>query len=134
MKKYFKKTARKVLEKILDKLYATRTLTEKNSPANKISLRHLYNFYQDAINRGHRFSLSDTGFRNYSQFEEDGILLYIFAAIGMGNRTFIDIGAGDGTGKDVLPAVTVESILAHPRNRERQKLFEPIKDWEYIHV
>ena len=294
MKKYFKKTARKVLEKILDKLYATRTLTEKNSPANKISLRHLYNFYQDAINRGHRFSLSDTGFRNYSQFEEDGILLYIFAAIGMGNRTFIDIGAGDGIksncanlavnfgwkglfidgnpeniergrryyatnpdtclypptfvnafvqreninelirdngfaggvdllsididgndywiwdainvveprvviiethiefgmnpivvpydkdysypgkhpyyngaspvameklarkkgyrlvgannygfntiyvkngiGEDVLPAVTVESILAHPRNRERQKLFEPIKDWEYIHV
>jgi len=33
-----------------------------------------------------------------------------------------------------LPAVSVESILEHPRNKERQKLFEPIKDWEYIHV
>lgn len=30
-----------------------------------------------------------------------------------------------------LPAVSVESILSHPRNKERAALFEPIKDWEY---
>jgi len=56
----------------------------------------LYHYYRQAIQEGKRFSLNDTGFRVFSQFEEDGILLYIFAAIGMGNRTFIDIGAGDG--------------------------------------
>jgi hypothetical protein len=52
----------------------------KNSPQVKINQRMLFNFYQYAISQGHRFDLVDTGFRNYSQFEEDGILLYIFAA------------------------------------------------------
>ncbi len=56
----------------------------------------LFNFYQYSISQGYRHPLSDTGFRVYSQFEEDGILLYIFAAIGMEHKTFIDIGSGDG--------------------------------------
>lgn len=30
-----------------------------------------------------------------------------------------------------LPSVSVESILSHPRNKERAVLFEPIRDWEY---
>ena len=30
-----------------------------------------------------------------------------------------------------LPPVSVESILSHPRNKERAVLFEPIKDWKY---
>jgi hypothetical protein len=30
------------------------------------------------------------------------------------------------------PDITVEEVLSHPRNKERYKLFEPIKDWEYI--
>lgn len=56
----------------------------------------LFNFYQYAIGQGHRFPLTNTGFRVFSQFEEDGILLYIFAAIGVEHKTFIDIGSGDG--------------------------------------
>ena len=40
--------------------------------------------------------LRDTGFRCFSQFEEDGKLLYIFAAIGMKNKTFVDLGAWNG--------------------------------------
>lgn len=39
----------------------------------------------------------------------------------------------NGVGEDVLPKITVESNW-HPRNKEREKLFEPIKDWEYINV
>ena len=31
----------------------------------------------------------------------------------------------------MLPSVSVESILSHPRNKERATLFEPIKDWKY---
>ena len=56
----------------------------------------LYNFYRYSIRQGERFPLKDTGFRVYSQFEEDGLLLYIFAAIGIKEKIFIDIGAGDG--------------------------------------
>src|SRR5689334_15683666 len=38
----------------------------------------------------------DAGFRKYSQFEEDGILLLIFAAIGATNRSCVEICAGNG--------------------------------------
>jgi len=34
----------------------------------------------------------------------------------------------------IIPAISVESILQHPRNKEKQKLFETIKNWDYIHV
>lgn len=290
----FKAAARKYLDKAINLLLSKSDLQMKNSPQVKINQRMLFNFYRYSISQGHRFPLSDTGYRVFSQFEEDGILLYIFAAIGMEYKTFIDLGSGDGInsncanfavnfgwrglfidgnhaniekgkkyysgnpdtvlfpptfvqaiiqreninelirdhgfsggidlmsididgndywiwdalnvieprvvivethtefgmnsivvpydkdysypgrhpdyhgaspvameklarkkgyrlvgannygfntiyikngiGEDMLPAVPVESILRHPRNQERQKLFEPIKDWDYIHV
>jgi hypothetical protein len=34
-------------------------------------------------------------------------------------------------GEPILPPVSVESILSHPRNKERAVLFEPIKHWKY---
>ena len=40
--------------------------------------------------------LSETGFRVFSQFEEDGLLLFIFSIIGMDNKTFVEIGSDDG--------------------------------------
>ncbi len=41
-------------------------------------------------------SLRETGFRVFSQFEEDGLLLFIFAMIGTASERFIEIGANDG--------------------------------------
>lgn len=41
-------------------------------------------------------SMCDAGFKVYSQFDEDGILLYIFSIIGFTNRRIVEIGAGDG--------------------------------------
>lgn len=41
-------------------------------------------------------SFNDVGFRKYSQFEEDGILLYIFSLISPINRICVEICAGDG--------------------------------------
>ena len=40
--------------------------------------------------------MRDVGFRKYSQFEEDGILLYIFSLISPINRTCVEICAGSG--------------------------------------
>jgi hypothetical protein len=42
-------------------------------------------------------SMKDVGFRKYSQFEEDGILLYIFSLIPPINRTCVEICAGKGS-------------------------------------
>ena len=41
-------------------------------------------------------NLADVGFHAYSQFEEDGLLLYIFAIIGTTNKRVVEICAGDG--------------------------------------
>lgn len=41
-------------------------------------------------------SFRDVGFRKYSEFDEDGILLFIFALIPPINRTCVEICAGDG--------------------------------------
>ena len=41
-------------------------------------------------------TLNDVGFRAYSQFEEDGILLYLFSLIPPTNRKCVEICAGNG--------------------------------------
>ena len=42
-----------------------------------------------------RQSLADVGFSVFSEFEEDGILLYLFSVIGTTSRLCIEIGCGD---------------------------------------
>ena len=54
--------------------------------------------------------------------------------LGANNFGFNTIYVKNGIGEQILPAVTVDSILMHPRNKERQKLFEPIREWEYVRV
>jgi hypothetical protein len=86
---------RRSLNKVLKAMQFQNRLEAKSSPCLKIAQRQLFNYYQHEISSGRRWNLCDTGFRNYSQFEEDGILLYIFAAIGTINKSFVDIGSGD---------------------------------------
>jgi hypothetical protein len=38
----------------------------------------------------------DVGFKCFSQFEEDGILLFVFSVLGEGSRRAVEICAGDG--------------------------------------
>jgi hypothetical protein len=40
--------------------------------------------------------IPDAGFRCYSQFEEDGIILFIFSMIGTSKKSCVEICAGDG--------------------------------------
>lgn len=62
----------------------------------QISQRSLYHYYKEKAASENPLPLSETGFCVFSQFEEDGMLLYIFAAIGMGSKTFVEIGSDDG--------------------------------------
>jgi hypothetical protein len=56
----------------------------------------LFNTYREMASQGRKSRFSDVGFRCYSQYEEDGILLYVFAMIGTTNKTSVEICAGDG--------------------------------------
>ncbi len=40
--------------------------------------------------------ISDSGFRTYSQFEEDGIILYVLSMIGFNTRRVVEMSCGDG--------------------------------------
>ena len=66
------------------------------SPATKIDLRQLFVTIQSAVAEGRPVpSLRDCGFRVFSQDDEDGIILFLLATIGIGRGHFVDIGAGD---------------------------------------
>lgn len=68
----------------------------KFSPAVQTSQRHLFNYYRDLAASGRPPALKDTGFSVFTQFEEDGLLLFLFATLGTTNNTFIEIGSDDG--------------------------------------
>ncbi|MBK9190820.1 MAG: hypothetical protein IPM77_04510 [Crocinitomicaceae bacterium] len=62
----------------------------------QIGQRQLFLQYQNAKKNNQLPDFNDTGFRVFSQFEEDGKLLFILAMTGMKNKTFLEIGSDDG--------------------------------------
>src|SRR5262249_43279094 len=68
----------------------------KTSAEAKVAQRFLFQYYRNLVLTGLAPLLRDTGFRVFSQFEEDGKLLFVFAALGISQGTFVDIGAADG--------------------------------------
>ena len=65
-------------------------------PSVQILQRQLFHQYSEMTKKGETLSFTDTGFRVYSQFEEDGKLLFVFSVVGMSNKTFVEIGSDDG--------------------------------------
>jgi len=96
MTKSIKTLLNKIFRKLAVKFYSVSPRCPMATAQAKIGQVHLYNFYKKSLAEGFRFDLTEVGYRVYSQFEEDGLLAYIFAGIGTTNRTFIDIGAGNG--------------------------------------
>ena len=78
-----------------DKFYILK-VRNRFSAEVQVSQRNLYNQYQVWKDEGKILLLKETGFRVFSQYEEDGKLLYIFSIIGMRNKTFVEIGSDDG--------------------------------------
>jgi hypothetical protein len=68
-----------------------------NSQEAQLLLRlHYEELAAKGTTGGHQPGLPDVGFRRFSQFEEDGLLLYLFAMIGPTNRQVVEICAGSG--------------------------------------
>lgn len=71
----------------------------KTSPETKIALRNLYLDYRKSVEREEKLpSVWDTGFRIFSQFDEDGIILFLLGVVGIGPAKFVEVGGGDGVG------------------------------------
>lgn len=88
---YLKNQISKLILKIL-------SLTElnSNSQIHQIMIINQYTLMKKLMTPQEMPSLKDVGFRLYSQFEEDGMLLYIFSVIGSSNKRVIELCAGSG--------------------------------------
>lgn len=68
---------------------------------NQVNQRQLFHHYRLLLeNKLPLPSFSDTGFRVFSQNDEDGILLYIFSLIGFTNKILLDIAFANPIGSN----------------------------------
>jgi hypothetical protein len=85
-----------ILRRVLFSLYPDEAL--KNQTDAKAAQLVLKQYYRNLTRLPERSlpSFSDIGFRQYSQFDEDGIILYLFSIIEPQSRICLEICAGDG--------------------------------------
>jgi hypothetical protein len=84
------------IKNFLKDFFLIMKIRNRFNPSTQITQRQLYLHYQDCKRNNILPNLKDTGFRVFSQFEEDGLLLFIFSVIGMDNKTFVEFGSDDG--------------------------------------
>lgn len=81
---------------IIKKNFYPFLLRDKFSTTTQIAQIQLKQQYLEAKKKGMLPNFNDTGFKVFSQFEEDGKLLYLFSILGTENKIFVDIGSNDG--------------------------------------
>lgn len=87
---------KQVIKNFLKEKLLILKVRNKFGAAVQVPQRQLFLHYQQCKKENSLPKLADTGFRVFSQFEEDGKLLYIFSVIGMTCKTFVEIGSDDG--------------------------------------
>jgi hypothetical protein len=87
----FKKRIRNFIKGEISALQAS-----QNTQVEQTILANQYRLMKKMLAPGEMPSLNGVGFRVNSEFEEDGILLYIFSIIGTTNKCVVEICAGDG--------------------------------------
>ena len=87
---------KRLARRFLDAADERRRLDERTAPATKIALRTLFLEHRRLADKGRLPSIWDTGFRVFSQFDEDGVVLFLLAAGAERTRLVVDLGAGDG--------------------------------------
>ena len=89
--------ARRGVSKLARTVSPEVTHVDKWTPATKAGLLTLYHHYGQIAREGRVLpSVFDVGLRVFSEFEEDGILLFLFAVLGSRSKTFVDVGSADG--------------------------------------
>ena len=85
---------KKILRLLISKLVAYFDVASLQGQIQKnIEVQYLH-FVKNSVKIFH--DIKDAGFRCYSQFEEDGIILYLLTVIGKKTRSVVEISCGDG--------------------------------------
>lgn len=104
---------------------------------NQITQRQLFFHYQNLKSQHlHLPRFSDTGFRVYSQNDEDGLLIFIFALIGFTNKVCVDIAFASPDGANVTNLICnwgfTGLLIDGSDMNESKKFFQTHKDtWIY---
>ncbi len=84
-----------VLRKIGNNLFSIETRDERLDLIHQQNQVQIVQTFKSAIANGNVPIIEEVGFKLFSQFEEDGILLYLFTILGSKTKIFVDIGAND---------------------------------------
>jgi hypothetical protein len=95
MKKHIQKILKKIGYHIVKPHLHSPASDSRTEPSTKVALISLYSQLQSSAKAANVPKFGDCGFRIFSQFEEDGLLLYLAAVLEIENKTFVDIGAAD---------------------------------------
>ncbi len=108
MKQILRRTVRWLLPRLVDELDLLPAMTRYGDDA--VAQKTLAAQYRLLAAHGKQClpGIANVGFRKYSQFEEDGILLYIFSLIEPINRTCVEICVANG-----LECNTTNLIINH---------------------
>src|SRR5438093_6218742 len=73
-----KRLGRRALERVLDLADERRRLDDRTSPATKVAQRSLFLEYRRRAGAGEPLpAVWETGLRVFSQFDEDGVILFL---------------------------------------------------------
>lgn len=99
---------------------------------SQIAQRQLFFYYQSLKKQGLPLpSFGDTGLREYSQADEDGLLLYIFSLIGFTNKLCVDMAFGSPFGANTTNLIVnwgFYGLLVEGKKSEQTNFFEMHKD------
>jgi hypothetical protein len=87
---------KKLIKDFLKNHFLITQIRSRLNPSVQIGQRHLFHYYRELAKKDDLPPIRETGYRVFSQFEEDGMLLFIFSVIGMENKVFVEIGSDDG--------------------------------------
>jgi hypothetical protein len=87
----------RVVRALVRRVRDNNALDPRTSPATKLAVAAFHGEWRARARRGEPLAPGlGVGARIFSQFEEDGLLLYLDAVLELEHRTFVDIGAADG--------------------------------------
>ena len=135
----WRKMIRKMINKVLHPLNIELRSIQSQVLGSKVSQTQLFFHYQ--LMRSLKIPLpkfEDTGFRVYSQNDEDGLLLYLFSLIGTTNKVCVDVGSGSPYGANTTNLICnwgwTGLLIEGSENAVKQskQFFESHKDtWIY---
>lgn len=97
MKSILKIISNRLLDAIARTLNNTAIIDRRTSPATKLAILLLHDQWRTRAKTGQ--TLPDRlggGARIFSQFEEDGLLIYLDAVLELENKIFVDVGSANG--------------------------------------